>query len=177
MHKLTTKYRNKSKHWSSHSNSSGGKPGPNKLVCSVANCMLWKRNCVLRMSKFAGHAKWKNHFPGSARCPSTPKVHNIYAHDNDDDSFSDALPTQCWLGSLATSSKSNKNRVFAKMSVCDHEVVFQLDCGVETNTIGEQYVDCKLVCPTSVIWVSLVLGFRIAGVASPSYSCYSEPQD
>ena len=91
----------------------------------------------------------KNHFPGSARCPSTPKVHNVYA-DDDDDSFSDEeLPTQYWLGSLGTSGKSNKNRVFAKMSVCNREVVFQLDSGAETNTIGEQYVDCELVRPTS----------------------------
>ena len=53
------------------------------------------------------------------------------------------------LGSLGTSGKSSKNRLFAKMSVCNCEVVFQLDIGAETNTIGEQYVNCELVRSTS----------------------------
>ena len=148
VHKLTTKYRNRSKHGSSHSNSSGGKTGQNKTCLFCGKLHALKKELCPAYGKICRACKMKNHFPGSARCPSTPKVHNVYA--DDDDSFSDEeLPTQYWLGSLGTSGKSSKNRVFAKMSVCNREVVFQLDSGAETNTIGEQYVDCELVRPTS----------------------------
>ena len=73
----------------------------------------------------------------------------------DDSSDSDSqssvsAPQQFWLGSLRSGEKSNKNSVYAKLSV-DQRDVFQLNSGSETNTICKQYVNRNSVRPTTRI--------------------------
>ena len=88
------------------------------------------------------------------KCPNNQKVHNVLVADDSSDSDSQSsvsAPQQFWLGSLRSGEKSNKNSVYAKMSVDQKDVVFQLDSGAETNTICEQYVNRNSVRPTTRI--------------------------
>ena len=96
----------------------------------------------------------QNHFAGAIKCPNNQKVHNVLVADDSSDSDSQSsvsAPQQFWLGSLRSGEKSNKNSVYAKMSVDQKDVVFQLDSGAETNTICEQYVNRNSVRPTTRI--------------------------
>ena len=95
----------------------------------------------------------QHHFAGAIKCPSNQKVHNVLVADDSSDSDSQSsvsAPQQFWLDSLRSGEKSNKNNVYAKMSV-DQKDVFQLDNGSETNTICKQYVNRNSVRPTTRI--------------------------
>ena len=106
------------------------------LFCNKTHAL--KKELCPAFGKTCHVCKMQNHFAGAG------------AGDSDSQSSMSA-PQQFWLGSLRSGEKSNKNSVYAKMSVDQKDVVFQLDSGAETNTICKQYVNRNSVRPTTRI--------------------------
>ena len=151
---------------SSKSYSSDVSQNKSCLFCSKTH--VFKKELCPAFGKTCNDCKKPNHFAGSVKCQmKNVRMLNHDVVDSDSDDQGDVVPNYYFIGSLDDHSLSSETRAFAKLSISNQLVNFQLDPGSEVDTICEKFVH-----PSNIKKSSKILRSWDGGKSQVIGECY-----